>query len=100
MFTTVAPTDRLSSEIVGLEVYNKANENIGTIKDIAYSGTDVKAYIVAVGGFLGVGNHYVAASPSDLKVSYDANAKQWHANMDTTADQLRNAPAFNYSAKT
>lgn len=100
MFTTVPQTDRLSSEVVGLDVYNNANQDIGTIKDIAYTGSSVQAYILAVGGVLGVGDHYVAVSPSDLKVSYDANAKKWHANMDTTADQLKNAPAFTYSAKT
>jgi hypothetical protein len=94
MFTTVPPTDRLSSEVVGLDVYNNANQDIGTIKDIAYTGADVRAYIVAVGGFLGMGDHYVAVSPSDLKVTYDATAKKWHANMNTTADQLKSAPAF------
>ncbi len=99
MFTIVQPTDRLSSEVIGLDVYNNANEDIGTIKDIAYSGANVKAYIVAVGGFLGVGDHYVAVSPSDLKVAYDATTKKWHANMDTTADQLKSAPAFMYSSK-
>jgi hypothetical protein len=99
MFTTVPPTDRLSSEVVGLDVYNNANQDIGTIKDIAYSGANMKAYIVAVGGFLGVGDHYVAVSPSDLKVTYDATTKKWHANMDTTADQLKSAPAFTYSSK-
>jgi hypothetical protein len=99
MFTTVPPTDRLSSEVVGLDVYNNANQDIGTIKDIAYTGANVKAYIVAVGGFLGMGDHYVAVSPSDLKVTYDATTKKWHANMDTTADQLKAAPAFTYSSK-
>jgi len=99
MFTIVQPTDRLSSEVVGLDVYNNANEDIGTIKDIAYSGANVKAYIVAVGGFLGVGDHYVAVSPSELKVAYDATTKKWHANMDATADQLKSAPAFTYASK-
>jgi hypothetical protein len=99
MFTTVPSTDRLSSEVVGLDVYNGANKDIGTIKDIAYAGADVKAYILSVGGFLGMGDRYVAVSPSDLKVTYDANAKKWQAKMDTTADQLKSAPAFNYSNK-
>jgi hypothetical protein len=99
MFTTVPANDRLSSEVVGLDVYNKANQDIGTIKDIAYTGGRVKAYIVAVGGFLGMGDRYVAVDPSDMKVSYDTTTKKWHANMDTTADQLKSAPAFTYSAK-
>jgi hypothetical protein len=96
MFTTVPPTDRLSSEVVGLDVYNKANQDIGTIKDIAYAGSSIKAYIVGVGGFLGVGDHDVAVTPSALHVSWDANAKAWHATMNTTADQLKAAPEFKY----
>ncbi len=100
MFTTVAQTDPLSSMVIGLDVYNNANQDIGTIKDIAYAGANVKAYIVSVGGFLGVGDHYVAVSPVDLKVAYDTTAKKWHANMDTTADQLKSAPAFTYPNKT
>ncbi len=99
MFTTVPSTDRLSSEVVGLDVYNGANKDIGTIKDIAYAGANVKAYIISVGGFLGMGDRYVAVAPSDLKVTYDATAKKWHAKMDATADQLKSAPAFNYSNK-
>ncbi len=98
-FNTVSSSDCLSSDVVGLDVYNNANQDIGTIKDIAYAGTSVKAYIVAVGGILGVGDHFVAVSPADLKVTYDATAKKWHANMDTTAEQLKSAPAFNYASK-
>jgi hypothetical protein len=99
MFTTVSPSDQLSSVVIGLDVYNNANQNIGTIKDIAYTGTDVKAYIVSVGGLLGVGDHYVAVSPSDLKVAYDPTARKWHANMDSTVDQLKSAPACDYPPK-
>jgi hypothetical protein len=31
-----------------------------------------QAYIVSVGGFLGLGEYYVAVSPSAVKVSYRA----------------------------
>jgi hypothetical protein len=99
MFAKIPASDRLSSEIVGLDVYNKSKQDIGTIKDIAYAGPDVNAYIVAVGGFLGMGDHYVAVNPSDISVAWDASAKKWHASMDTTADQLRAAPEFKYPAK-
>ncbi len=34
----------------------------------------IKAYIVGVGGFLGMGDHYVAVSPSAINMSYDNNA--------------------------
>ena len=83
----------------GLDVYNGSKQDIGTIKDIAYAGPNVNAYIVAVGGFLGVGDHYVAVNPSDISVTWDAGAKKWHASMNTTADQLKAAPEFKYSTK-
>ncbi len=95
-FTTVPAADMLSSKVVGTDVYNTAKQDIGTIKDLAYSGTGIKAYIVGVGGFLGMGDHYVAVSPSAINVTYDASAKTWHATMNTTADQLKAAPEFKY----
>ncbi len=97
-FTTVPAEDMLSSKVVGTDVHNSANQDIGTIKDVAYSGTNIKAYIVGVGGFLGMADHYVAVSPSAIKVTFDANAKAWHATMNTTADQLKTAPEFKYSS--
>jgi hypothetical protein len=95
-FTTVPAGDMLSSKVVGTDVHNNANQDIGTIKDVAYAGDNVKAYILGVGGFLGMGDHYVAVSPSAITIGYDANAKTWHATMNATADQLKAAPEFKY----
>jgi PRC-barrel domain len=98
MFTSVPPQEELSSKVVGLEVYNSANQDVGKIKDIAYDQSGVKAYIVAVGGFLGMGDHYVAVQPSAVQLSWDANAKKWHAAMNTDANQLKAAPEYKYSS--
>jgi hypothetical protein len=96
MFTSLPAKDELSSKVVGLDVYNNANQNIGTIKDVAYSGTSVNGYVIGVGGFLGMGDHYVAVRPSAVKLSYDAKDKKWHASMDANADQLKAAPEYKY----
>lgn len=100
MFTTLPAKDELSSKVVGLDVYNNANQNIGTIKDVAYNGTSLNGYILGVGGFLGMGDHYVAVRPSAIKLSYDAKDKKWHASMDANADQLKAAPEFKYPSNT
>ncbi len=100
MFTNIPVKDELSSKVVGLDVYNNANQNIGTIKDVAYNGTSVNGYILGVGGFLGMGDHYVAVRPSAIKLSYDAKDKKWHANMDANADQLKAAPEYKYPSNT
>ncbi len=95
-FATVPKTDDLSTKVVGLSVYNKANQDIGTIKDIAFDASGLRAYIVGVGGFLGMGDHYVAVRPSALQLTYDASDKKWRAAMDTTADQLKKAPEYKF----
>ncbi len=95
-FVTVAPGERMESKVVGLEVRNDANQDIGTIKDIAYRGNSIQAYVLSVGGFLGMGDRYVAVAPSAVQISYDHNAKTWHATMDTTAAKLKAAPAYQY----
>jgi hypothetical protein len=96
MFTQVPATDRLSSSLVGTEVYDQSKQDIGTIKDVAYANAHVAAYIVGVGGFLGMGDHYVAVSPSAMNISYDHSAKKWHAELDATENQIKSAPAYTY----
>jgi PRC-barrel domain len=98
MFTSVPSQEELSSKVIGLEVYNNANQDVGKIKDIAFDQSGVKAYIVAVGGFLGMGDHYVAVQPSAVQLSWDSNAKKWHAAMNTDADQLKAASEYKYSS--
>jgi hypothetical protein len=100
MFTSVPAKDELSSRVVGLDVYNNAKQDIGTIKDVAYNGDSVSGYVIGVGGFLGMGDHYVAVRPSAVKLSYDAKDSKWHASMDANADQLKAAPEFKYPSKT
>ena len=95
-FTHVPPQDELSSNVVGLDVYNKDKQNIGTIKDIALDASGLNGYIVGVGGFLGMGDHYVVVRPS--AISFNAKDNKWHATMNVNADQLKAAPEYKYSS--
>ena len=97
MFTYVPAHDELSSNVVGLDVYNKDKQNIGTIKDIALDASGLNGYIVNVGGFLGMGDHYVVVRPS--AISFNAKDDKWHATMNVNADQLKAAPEYKYSGK-
>ena len=97
MFTYVPAHDELSSNVVGLDVYNKDEQNIGTIKDIALDASGLNGYIIGVGGFLGMGDRYVVVCPS--AISFHANDNKWYATMNVNADQLRAAPEYKYSTK-
>jgi hypothetical protein len=98
MFTNIPASEDLSSKVVGLDVYNSQNQDIGKIKDVAFDGNRVRAYIVGVGGFLGMGDHYVAVMPSAINIHFDQNNKTWHAAMNATADQLKAAPEYKYAS--
>lgn len=96
MFATIPAQGELSSRVVGLDVYNNANQNIGTIKDVAFDQNGVRGYVLAVGGFLGMGDRYVAVRPSAVAVRYDSGDNKWHATMNANADQLKAAPEYKY----
>ena len=95
-FSTVQKDEMFSSKLKGLNVYNQKDESIGEISDLAIKNHQVDALILSVGGFLGVGEHYVAVSPSSVNVRYDSKNDKWTALMNTTKDALKAAPEFKY----
>ena len=60
--------DWRASKMVGLNVYNDNNESVGSINDLlADKGGNIKAVVIGVGGFLGVGEHLVAVPLDKIK---------------------------------
>ena len=99
-FINLQGGDMLSSNVVGLEVYDNQKNDLGKIQDVAFdSSKAVKGYILSVGGFLGMGTRYVAVEPGSVNIQYDANAKKWRASMNATKDELKNAPEFKYQGQ-
>jgi sporulation protein YlmC with PRC-barrel domain len=57
-----------ASKIVGLSVYNDKNESLGSINDLLTDKSgNIKAVVIGVGGFLGVGEHLVAVPFDKVK---------------------------------
>jgi hypothetical protein len=99
-YVQIQSSDMLTSNIVGLDIHNAQNDNIGKLQDIAFDPSHKLAgYILSVGGFLGMGVHYVAVSPDALMVSYDSQNKVWKATMNATKDELKAAPEFKYGGQ-
>jgi hypothetical protein len=60
--------DWRASKIVGLSVYNDSNENLGSINDLIMDKSgNIKAAVLGVGGFLGMGTHLVAVPLDKIK---------------------------------
>ncbi len=62
--------DWRASKVVGLNVYNEQNENVGSINDLLMDKSgSIKAAIISVGGFLGMGAKLVAVPFDKVKFS-------------------------------
>jgi len=114
--------DWRASKVAGLNVYNDKNESIGTINDLLMDKSgNIKAVVVGVGGFLGMGEHLVAVpfdkikfvdqpvpsattssnkSTSTTGSSSSSSKNPWypdHAVFNATKDELKAMPEFKYS---
>ncbi|MGF6306932.1 sporulation protein YlmC with PRC-barrel domain [Bradyrhizobium sp. i1.8.4] len=74
-----------ASKVAGLSVYNDSNESVGSINDLLMDKSGaIKAVVIGVGGFLGVGEHLVAV-PFD-KVKFVSEPIAYTGASNTGAD--------------
>jgi len=60
--------DWRASKVVGLNVYNDNNQNVGSINDLLMDKSgNIKTAVLSVGGFLGVGSQLVAIPFDKIK---------------------------------
>jgi sporulation protein YlmC with PRC-barrel domain len=82
-----------ASKLSGATVYNRDKDRIGTIDDLILSPSERNAFaILSVGGFLGMGKHYVAVPFSSLQI----NNKEV-VLPDATKTSLEALPEFKYA---
>lgn len=84
--TTAASTtfqgDWRASKVAGLSVYNDKNESVGSINDMLMDKSGaIKAVVIGIGGFLGVGEHLVAVPYDKVKFVNEPVAYTGAANV-------------------
>jgi sporulation protein YlmC with PRC-barrel domain len=76
-------------------VYDPSDAKIGEISDVLVSKDGkVEAFIVSVGGFLGIGQKDVAVPFSAVRAA-EKNGT-WHLTMNATKDSLKQARGYIY----
>jgi hypothetical protein len=96
-FYAVKPADIRASNLIGSTVYNVNNETIGEIEDVILEdGKTLRAVVIGVGGFLGIGEHYVAVEPGALVVTRNTDKEDMRIVLNTTKNDLKNAPAVQF----
>jgi len=81
-----------ASSIVGMKVTNQANETLGNIEDLVVDMKTGKiSYaVLGVGGFLGIGEKYIAVPPSAFNIGTDEKTLVLQADKA----KLQAAPSF------
>ncbi len=88
-----AADDWVASRLIGSTIYGVNDESLGDINDVvATKDGQVKAIVIGVGGFLGIGEKSVAVAPSALERVADGNS--WKYRLATTKEELTAAPEF------
>jgi hypothetical protein len=77
-------------------VYDPSDSKIGEVTDVLVNHDGkIEAFIVAVGGFLGVGEKDVAVPFNAINFT-NKNNNKWYMVMNTTKDAIKVAPGFKY----
>jgi hypothetical protein len=91
-------TDWRASKVIGATVYGPDNASIGEVNDVLI-GNDgkIRAAVIGVGGFLGVGEKSVAIPFESLNITRKPDSSTIQKiNVTYTKDQLKSAPTFAY----
>ena len=89
------PDQWLASKFKGTDVLGSDNQKIGDVSDILFDKSGkVEAFVIGVGGFLGVGSKEVALAPSSFDVVPGQNGSADKLKIAATKDELKNAQTF------
>jgi sporulation protein YlmC with PRC-barrel domain len=79
-----------ASKLMGLDVYNEANEKLGDINELILDKNGkVAAVVIGVGGFLGMGEHDIAVSMDKLKFMEEPTRTSSAAPATTTRETTK-----------
>ena len=93
------PDQWLASKFKGTDVLGPDNQKVGDVSDMLFEKSGkIDAYIISVGGFLGMGSKHVGLAPSAFQViPGDPNSVTNSApklKVSLTKEQLKEAPNF------
>jgi sporulation protein YlmC with PRC-barrel domain len=85
----------LASKFKGTDVMGSNNEKIGDVSDILFDKDGkILAYVVGVGGFLGIGSKDVALNPQSFQMMPASGNGSMKLKLSMTKDELKNAAEF------
>jgi sporulation protein YlmC with PRC-barrel domain len=95
VITEQKPDQLLASKFKGTDVIGSNNEKIGDVNDMLFDKDGkILAYVVGVGGFLGIGSKDVALSPQSFQIMPASERESMKLKLSMTKDELKSAADF------
>lgn len=100
-YLTAQSEDQISANTyIGQAVYNSADESIGKISDLIMEKSGgIDAAIIGVGGFLGIGEKWVAVPFEKIAITQVPDSEDVKLTTTETAESLQAAPEFKTKAQ-
>ena len=96
--TQQAADEWRATKLVGTTVTGPDNTSIGDVNDLVLEGNGtIKAVVIGVGGFLGIGEKNVAVPFKSLVITHAQDSEKiGKVSVAFTKDQLQGAPTFQW----
>jgi sporulation protein YlmC with PRC-barrel domain len=95
VITEQKPDQLLASKVKGSNVIGSNDEKVGDVSDILFDKDGkILAYVVGVGGFLGIGAKDVALSPASFQIMPAGERESMKLKLAMTKDELKSAADF------
>jgi sporulation protein YlmC with PRC-barrel domain len=89
------PDHWLASKFSGTDVVGADNKKVGDVTDILFDRDGkIHAYVVSIGGFLGIGSKSVAMAPSAFQVEKGSNGAADRLKISMSQEELKQMPSF------
>ena len=98
---SAAPTSKeepglYGSKIIGLKIYDKDGEQVGTIKDLLVAHNQLQKYVISVGGSIGgIGEKNHAVDPDKLSFEHDPKGNL-QAKVGLSKDEVQQLAEYKY----
>lgn len=88
-----------ADNLLGANVYDVNDENIGSVSDVVMGPEGQAEYaVIDIGGFLGLGTHTVAIGFDEMQILHDEGWADLRVYVDATQEELENMPEYEGTA--
>jgi sporulation protein YlmC with PRC-barrel domain len=93
-YQMMADEQRTADNLMGADVYDGENQQIGSVEDIVLDGNEISHLVLDIGGFLGIGEHRIALSMQEVDIFWSDQDDEVRVQVPMTQEELEQMPEY------